>query len=104
MTLKLKLSRCPAVDCAEINEREALGRRELGVFDPAFDHLAFALDQFQFAEPQKILNMIFALCRALVGQLAIFALEGWQPQSLEVKLQQDLWGVAHAGAPDIRLM
>ena len=88
-------------DDLEVEAVQALGRRELGVLDPAFDHPAFALDQFQFTEPQQVVNMILVLRRALPGLLVVLAVEGRQAQLLEMMLQQDLRGIGHAAAPDI---
>ena len=74
-------------DGLEVETVEAFRGRKLRRLDPPFDHPALALDQLQLAKPQQILHMILALCRALAGQLAIFALEGRQSQRLEVMLQ-----------------
>jgi hypothetical protein len=52
----------------------------------------------------RILDVILALGRALPGQLGVFAVEGRQAELLEMVLEQHLRGLAHARAPDIRLM
>ena len=83
---------------------EALGGGELRRLDAALDHPALALDQFEFAEPEQILDMVLALGRALPGQLGVFAVEGRQAELFEMVLEQDLRRVAHGDAPDIRLM
>jgi hypothetical protein len=80
---------------------EARGGRCL---DATFDHPSLALDQFQLAEPQQILDVILAFGPALPGQLGVFAVEGRQAELLEVMLKQHLRRRAHAPAPDIRLM
>ena len=91
-------------DDLEVEAVQAFGRRELCGLDPALDHPAFALDQFQLAKPQQVVDVIPVLHCALPGLFGIFAVEGRQPELLEVVLQQNLRGVGHAGACAIRLM
>ena len=91
-------------DDLEVEAVQAFGRRELCGLDPALDHPAFALDQFQLAKPQQVVDVILVLHCALPGLFGIFAVEGRQPELLEVVLQQNLRGVGHAGACAIRLM
>jgi hypothetical protein len=91
-------------DHLEVEAVEAFGGRELRGLDAPFDHPALALDQLQLTEPQQVLHMVLALGRALPGQLGVLALEGWQAELLEMMLQQHLRCIAHATAPDIRLM
>ena len=83
---------------------EALGGWKLRGLDAALDHPAFPLDQFKFAEPQQVVDVIPVLHCALPGLFGIFAVEGRQPELLEVVLQQNLRGVGHAGACAIRRM
>jgi hypothetical protein len=103
MALKSKLSRL-LVAGSEPSCRHAFetdGERSL---DAAFDHPAFPLDQLQLAEPEQVLRVILALGRALPGQPGVFAVEGRQAELFEMVLEQHLRCLAHAPAPDIRLM
>ena len=88
-------------DRLEVEAVQAFGRRELRRLDAPLDHAALALDQLEFAEPQQVLHVIAALGRALPGELGVFALEGRQPELLEVVLQQHLRRVGHAAVPGI---
>ena len=81
---------------------EALGGREPRGLDPALDHPAFPVDQFQFDKPSKVADMIYALCCALPGQLVMLAQEGWQLERLEVAGEQQFGSLAaHAAAPPV---
>ena len=54
-------------DDLEVEAVQAFGRRELCGLDPALDHPAFALDQFQLAKPQQVVDVILVLHCALPG-------------------------------------
>src|SRR5690606_20638392 len=73
---------------------EALGGREPRGLDPALDHPAFPVDQFQFDKPSKVADMIYALCCALPGPLAMLAQGGWQLERLEVAGEQQFGSLA----------
>ena len=60
-------------DDLEVEAVQAFGRRELCGLDPALDHPAFALDQFQLAKPQQVVDVILVLHCALPGLFGIFA-------------------------------
>jgi hypothetical protein len=81
---------------------EALHRREVRLADAPFDHPPFALDQFQFREPQQIADMVDRLRGTLPGDLVVVAQEAGQLQRLQVMGQQDLRRIRHAAAPVIR--
>jgi hypothetical protein len=92
------------LDRPEVEAVQALGRRELRGLDATFDHPAFPLDQFQFAEPEQVLDMILAFGRALPGQLGVFVVDGRQAELLEMVLKQHLRRVVHLAVPVTRLM
>ena len=67
-------------DRFEVEAVQTLCGRELRSLDAPLDHPTLTLDQLQLAEPQQILHMVLVLGCALLGQLGVFALEGWQPE------------------------
>ena len=69
---------------------------EPGLSDPPLDHPAFAVDQFQLAQANKIAHVIGAFGGALPGQLVVLAQEGRQLQGLEVMGQQHLRRIGQA--------
>ncbi len=74
MALKSKLSRLLVAGSEPLCRHvfETNGERRL---DTALDHPAFVLDQFQFAKPEQVLDMILTFCRALPGELGVLGLE-----------------------------
>ena len=91
-------------DRLEVEAVEALGGRELRGLDPALDHPAFAVDQFQLHQAGQELDMVQPLGGALARQLLILPQEGGQLQRLEVIREQDLRSRGHAASPDSRAM
>ena len=77
---------------------------------PTFQSEYAKLAQQCAAESKDHVQYLLRLCelelieRALPGQLGVLALEGRQPELLEMVLQQHLRCIAHAAVPDIRLM
>ena len=63
--------------------------------------LQFGLDR-KFDEPRKVTDMIHTLARTLSGKLLVLAQEGRQLQRLQMIREQDLWGVTHSAASDVR--
>ena len=52
---------------------EALHRRKTSGADAALDHAPFAIDEFEFDEPQQEADMVETFARRLGGDLLIFA-------------------------------
>ncbi len=73
-------------DRLELEAVQAFGGRELRGLDPALDHPALAVDQFQFHQPGEELHVVPPFGRTLTGQLLVFPQEGRQLQYLEVKV------------------
>ncbi len=73
-----------AGDRLEVEAVEAFHRGELGGLDPALNHPPFAVDQLQFHQSGKELNMVQPLGSALLGHLVEFPQDGRQLQRLEV--------------------
>jgi len=98
IALKSKLSRLLTVGSSPWcrHRSEAHGGRRL---DPALDHPALAVDQFELHQPGEELHMILPLGGALAGELGVFPEERRQLQRLEMVVEQQLRGVAHAGPP-----
>ncbi len=88
----------------EVEGIEAFDHREAGRLDAALDQAAFAVDQLELGQPLEIADMIDAFGGALPGQLVIFPQEGWQPQCLEVVVEQQLRGIAHRPTRSSRLI
>jgi len=70
----------------------------------ALDHPAFPVDHLQFDEAREELDMVQPLGCSLLGQFAVFAQNGWQPQGFEAVVQKDLGRFSHAARPRIRDM
>ena len=60
----------------EVECVKALHRRETGGADAALDHALFAIDEFEFDEPQQEADMVETFARRLGGDLLIFAQDG----------------------------
>jgi hypothetical protein len=93
-----------AGDRLEVEAIETFDRGELGGLDPALDHPPFAVDQLQFHQSGKKLNVVQPLGGALLGHLVVFPQDGRQLQRLEVVSQKKFGGVGHAAFPDTRHM
>ena len=93
-----------AGDSFEVKAVETFDRREAGRLDPPFNRPPLTIDQLQFDQPGKELDMIQPLGGALAGELAIFPQEGRQLQRLEVMVEKKLGRLAHDAPPAIRLM
>ena len=64
----------------------------------------FSVDHLQLDEAREELNVVQPFRCGLLGQFAVFAQNGWQPQGFEAMVQQDLGGLGHAARPRIRDM
>ena len=91
-------------DRLEVEAVKAFCGREPGCLDAALDHPSFAIAQLQFYQALQELDVVQPLGGALARHLLILAQEGGQLQPLEVMLQQDLGGMGHSAASDIRDM
>ena len=85
-------------------EVEAFECRELRGLDAPLDHPPLTIDQFQLDQAGEELDMIQPLGGALACLFLIFPQEGGQLQRLEVMGEQDLRGLGHSAASDIRAM
>jgi hypothetical protein len=63
-------------DGGELEGVQALGRLEPGLPDPALDHAAFPVDQFQLDQTQQVSRMIDAIAGALLSHLVILTQHG----------------------------
>src|SRR5438270_10853311 len=82
-------------DRREVETVQALYCREPCLLDAALDHPPFPVDQFELGQAQEVTRMVDALGGALLGELVVFAQEGWQLERLEVMGEQKLGRVAH---------
>lgn len=72
IALKSKLSPCPAGHAC-MPERRAFDGWDLRRLDPALDHVAFAVNHFQFNQPRQELDVVQPFCGS---QFAIFPQNG----------------------------
>ena len=86
-------------DRREVETVQALHCREPCFLDAALDHPPFPVDQLELGQAQQITRVVDALSGALLGELVVFAQEGWQLERLEVMGEQKLGRVAHGEAP-----
>lgn len=101
----------PLVKCwdrLEVEAIQTLRRREPGRPYPPFDHAAFALNEFQFGEPQQIARIVDAILGTQTGELVVLGEEGRQLQLFEVMAEQRL-GIdrlrgAHAANSRVRMV
>jgi len=68
----------------EVESVEALDRREPGLADSPFGDPAFAIEEFEFDEPEQIPNVVDAVARGLACDFLIFPQNGRQLELLEV--------------------
>src|SRR3981189_2698342 len=87
-------------DRREVKTVQALYCREPCLLDAALDHPPFPVDQFEFGQAQQIAGMVDALGGALLGELVVFAQEGWQLERLEVMLKGGVIKTNHNGLFD----
>ena len=91
-------------DGLEVEAVETLDGRELCGLDAAFDHPPLAVDQFQLDQTRQELDMVEPLGGTLAGLLLVFPQKGRQLQRLQMVGKQDLRGLGHSAASDIRAM
>lgn len=79
----------------EVEVVEVFDCGEFGGFDVVFDYLLFLVNQFQFDEVGKVVDMVYVFGCVLLGQFLMFVQECWQFQGFEVMGEQDFWGVVY---------
>src|SRR5437763_8533612 len=84
-------------DRSEVETVQALHCREPCLLDAALDHPPFSVDQLELGQAQEIAGMVDALGGALLGELVVFAQEGWQLERLEVMGEQQRQMAALSG-------
>ena len=89
-------------DRLEVEAVETFDRGELGGLDAALDHPPFAIDQLQFHQPGKELDMVHPLSGALLGHFVVFPQDARQLQRFEVMRQKKFGGVSHAAPLDTK--
>ena len=85
----------------EVECVEALHRRETGGADAALDHASFAIDEFEFDEPQQEADMVETFARRLGGDLLIFAQDGRQFELSQMMREQYPWRRRRLGGADV---
>lgn len=91
-------------DRPEVKTVEAFGGRELRSLDAALDHPPLAVDQFQFHEARQELDMVQPFGGALTRNPLVFPQERGQLQRLQMVGKQELRGLGHSAAFDIKAM
>lgn len=83
-------------DCLDVKAIKTFGGWKPGGLDPAFDHAAFTIDQFQFSQSGQIADVIQAFGGTDVCLSVVLTQEGWQAQGFEMVDQEQFWGDRNA--------
>jgi hypothetical protein len=82
----------------EVETVQTLHHPEASLLDAPLGRPPFPVQQFLLRQPQQVTGIIHAFGGALLRHFVVLAQEGWQPQRLQVMVQQNL-GSLHQQTP-----